>query len=184
MQRFLLVLISVLFFSGCAGHKYYYYMEPTPLKKEVTKYSLGEVKVNLILGHGAIPGDNKFASESVLNQEFYDFIKKNMEEKGILASEKGENTPEVNIVVNYIRKFNYGGKALNKPDVSHDVTVFQNGNKLARFGKDHYTTAYGFLEDTAVTLEIAAFTWDEEDEPRDVALISSLIVKDLAGLGQ
>lgn len=184
MLKKLLICISVVFFVGCSsGSGYKYYVDPVPIIKGVTKYKFGSVKVHLILGHGAIEGDTTFASEDMLNQEFLNDIKKFMHEQGILAAENQES-PIVDISIDYTRTFNYGGKALNKPAISHQVSVSQNGKILATFGRDNYTTKYAYLKDAAVNIEIAAFLWDEEDEPQDVNLISKLIVEDLAGLGE
>lgn len=83
----------------------------------------------------------------------------------------------------YLITFNSGGKALNKPQVSHSVVISENETKLASFTSSKYTTKYAYFEDAAVNIEIAAFLWDSEDEPRDIELISKLIVEDLANIG-
>lgn len=83
----------------------------------------------------------------------------------------------------YLITFNSGGEALNKPQVSHSLAISQNEAKLASFASKKYTTKYAYFEDAAVNIEIAAFLWDSEDEPRDIELISKLIVEDLANIG-
>jgi len=63
------------------------------------------------------------------------------------------------------------------------VLVERNGQLLASFKVSNYTTTYGYLGDAAVNMEIATFNWGADDELRDVNLIASEIVEDLAGLG-
>ncbi|WP_232471995.1 hypothetical protein [Vibrio gazogenes] len=128
MLRNLLICIGMLFLFGCSsGPGYKYYVDPVPITKGVTKYKLGTVKVNLTLGNGAIEGDTTFASEEVLNQEFFDDIQKYMQEQGILAASENQESPTVDITIDYKRTFNIGGKALRKPEISHHVVVSQNG---------------------------------------------------------
>ncbi|WNJ95691.1 hypothetical protein RND59_00780 [Vibrio ruber] len=128
MLRKMLICAGILFLFGCSsGSRYNYYVDPVPITKGVTKYKLGTVKVNLTLGHGAIEGDTTFASEDVLNQEFFGYIQKYMQEQGILAAPESQESPTVDITIDYKRTFNIGGKALRKPEISHHVVVSQDG---------------------------------------------------------
>ena len=178
------LLILALVLGGCASSPYVYHIEPTQLKSNQTKYNINSVVINLALGHGAIPGDKSFATQEELKKQFENYLIAYMKEKGIYAPISDNQGISVDIKVNYKRNFNYGGKALNKPHVSHSVIVSDNKQqKLASFSDGNYTTNHGTFKDVAVNLEIAAFSWDAEDEPKDIKLISKLIVNELADLG-
>ncbi len=173
-----------LIMSGCASSPYTYDVEPTPLKKGETKYSLGKVDVNLTLGHGALADDTSFATQDKLTEQFTAALQKHLAEKGISAVTAENADALANITIDYNRTFNHGGKSLNKPVVSHKVVVRQDEQNLASFSQGKYTTEYSYLRDAAVNLEIASFQWDAEDEPEDVDLIAQMIIDELAELGK
>lgn len=183
MKNRIFFLSALLFLSGCAGSPYTYYVKPTPIEKGVTKYNLESVQVNLRKGPGAIAGDKSFSSQDELTQQFTDALKKALEEKHLVAGGSGTGSADVEVNIDYERHFNIGGRALNKPVVSHSVLVERGGQRLARVEVSDYTTSYGYLGDAAVNMEIAAFSWDAEDELRDVDLIAKEIVEDIAALG-
>lgn len=179
MKKIILTLLAIAL-TGCSS-PYVYHVEPTQLQSNETQYDIGSVTVNLELGHGAISGDESFASEAVLKKQFEDALVATMEEKGIYGAASGYS---VVVDIDYKRMFNLGGKALNKPEVSHSVSVFDSENKkLASFAVGKYTTGYGTFGNAAVNLQIAAFTWGAEDEPRDVKVVAEAIVNQLADLG-
>ncbi|MDO6765392.1 hypothetical protein [Agarivorans sp. 1_MG-2023] len=180
-----LVLITVtLFLSACASSPYTYDVEPTPIKKGETQYLLGEVTVKLTLGQGASDDESTFVSEAELNQQFVKSLQQHLTENNLLATDDSVDSIKMNVEIAYLRTFNHGGKALNKPQISHTVTIDGQHGQLATFGKSNYTTKYGGFKDAAVNLEISMFNWDAEDEPKDVDLISRLIVEELSGLGK
>jgi len=179
MKKTFLILFA-LTLAGCSS-PYVYHVEPTPLQSNNTKYDIGSVTVNLDLGVGAIPGDNSFASEVVLKKQFEDALMAAMKEKGIYTATSGYS---VVVNINYKRTFNWGGKSLNKPEISHNVTVIDAKNKkLASFAAGKYTTGYGTFGNASVDLQIAAFTWGAEDEPKDVKVVAEVIADQLADLG-
>ena len=179
-----ILFILALTLAGCTSRPYVYHVEPTQLQSNQTKYNINSVVVNLVLGHGAIPGDDSFATQEQLKKQFEKFLIVHMKEKGIYTTKMDDTGFSINLTIDYNRTFNYGGKALNKPNVSHSVIVVDGKQqKLASFSQKNYTTTYGTFGDVAVNVEIAAFSWDAEDEPKDIDLISKSIVKDLADLG-
>lgn len=179
-----LSFIFALTLAGCSSSPYVYHVEPTQLQSNQTQYNINSVVVNLKLGEGAIPGDESFANQEQLKEQFKASLITHMKEKGIYTDKLSDSGFAVDFNINYERKFNYGGKSLNKPAVSHDVAVMNaKKQKLASFSQGTYTTAYGTFVNAAVNIEIAAFSWDAEDEPRDIDLISKQIVEELAELG-
>ncbi|NRB65598.1 MAG: hypothetical protein HRU40_21700 [Saprospiraceae bacterium] len=179
-----LPFIFALTLAGCASSPYVYHVEPTQLQSNQTQYNISSVVVNLELGHGAILGDESFATQEQLKKQFETSLIAQMKEKGIYAAKVGNKGFSVDLNINYKRNFNYGGKALNKPHISHSVFVLDGTQqKLASFSQGNYTTDYGTFGDVAVNIEIAAFSWDAEDELRDIELISKIIVEELADLG-
>lgn len=183
MLKKIVPLAFILMFAGCASTSYTYHDKSVPLKKGVTKYQLKNVVVNLHLGSNAIEGDASFASQDELKEQFTESLQKHLKENNILDTRPNADSVQVSVTIDYTRKYTYGGKALVKPEISHSVLVSQGDVKLASFGQSDYTTKYGYLKDSAVNLKIATHQWDAENEPEDVDLISSLIVKDLFNLG-
>ncbi|KJY83089.1 hypothetical protein TW81_08735 [Vibrio galatheae] len=181
MKRTIVIALAV-FLAACASSPYQYYVKPTPIKKQQTVYKVDEINVNLTLGHGAIPGDNSFAGKSELQKQFKKYLESSLLEKGLLAQNE-QDALDVSVTVDYKRNFNHGGKALNKPEVSHSVTIHNEKEKLAGFSKAGYTTKYAYFDEIAVNLEISTFNWDQEDEPRDIELISKQIVDDIVNAG-
>lgn len=183
MNKFYIILIAVLL-TGCgSGPSYTYFVKPTPLKENTTKYYLGKIDVNLTLGHGAIVGDKTFATQSMVTKQFKIFFIKHLKEEGVFAKSKSSADAIVNVTVDYKRTYNYGGKSLNKPTVSHSIEIIQNKLKVASLSHGNYTTRHGYLKDLAVNIEIASFNWDEEDEPEDIELVAKLIAGDIAKAG-
>ena len=179
-----LLLALALVLVGCSSSPYVYHVKPTQLQSNETKYAINSVVVNLELGHGAIPGDETFATQEQLVEQFTASLTTHMKDKGIYVTEKDNSQFLVDFEIDFVRTFNYGGKALNKPKISHRVSVSDNTQSLASFSRNDYTTSYGTFGDTAVSLEILASSWDEEDEPQDVDRISEYLIKDLAELGK
>ncbi|WP_017033387.1 hypothetical protein [Vibrio genomosp. F10] len=147
MKKVITIALAMLL-SACASSPYQYYVEPTPIKKQQTTYNVKKVDVNLTLGHGAIPGDNTFSDEAELEKQFKQYLEASLSEKGLLAR-AGQEGLDVSVTVDYKRKFNAGGKALNKPEVSHQVVIHNNKEDLASFSSANYTTKYAYLEDLA-----------------------------------
>jgi hypothetical protein len=54
---------------------------------------------------------------------------------------------------------------------------------LAQDGLNQYTTKYAYFEEVAVSVELLAMQWDAEDEPKDVKMISELLIDDISRLG-
>lgn len=168
---------------GCSSSPYTYYEKPTLLKKGQTSYYLKEISVNLTLGHGAISGDDTFSNQEKMTKQFESALNLALKEKGILATSSSNADADIEVVINYKRNFNHGGKALNKPHVSHQVNIYNSGKKLASFGANKYTTKYSYFKELSVGIEIAAFRWGADDELQDVELIAKTIVDDLAKAG-
>lgn len=174
MLKKLCLFVMVLVITGCASK-----IQKIPSEAGVSEFTLDNVNVNLILGDNAIEGDTTFASQNDLQQQFQSSITKYLKKNNLLAVEKSDGVAELNITIDYTRRFNWGGKALNKPEVSHVVDIYKGGENILTFSESGYTTKYSYLQDVAVNVQIASFTWDEKDEPKDIDLVSSLIVKDI-----
>lgn len=181
IMKKIIMLLSALVLAGCSSSPYVYHVEPTQLQSNETQYDISSVKVNLVLGHGAITGDDSFVNEAALKKQFEDALVVAMKEKGIYGKASGYS---VVVDIDYKRTFNLGGKALNKPEVSHTVSIIDAENKkLASFAAGKYTTSYGTFGNAAVNIQIASFTWGAEDELKDVKVVAEVIVNQLADLG-
>ena len=182
--RSILVAFAVLFLTACSSSPYQYHVEPTALVKGKTQYVLGDVTVKLTLGHGGKPNDERFASEETLTQSVKDYLTTELQNKKILALDSVNADAVLNVSIDYERRFNYGGNALNKPHVSFIAKITKDEQLLASFGESGFTTKYGSFKDIAVNAQIASFTWGAEDEPKDIELISKMIVDDVYQLGR
>lgn len=177
-------IASAFFLAGCSSTPTVNTAESTPLKKGESQYSLSAPVVNLTLGDGAIPNDTTFASQDDLAKQFYQSLESSFAEKKILATGNAKADATVEINMDYQRNFNWGGKALNKPKFSYSVTIKADGKVLASYSVENQTTNYGSFKDAAVNLEISAFKWGAEDEPKDIALIAETIAEEMAEIGE
>ncbi len=180
----ILVLIAFTLAVGCAGSPYTDHAKQIPWEKGKSKYYLGSLEVHLTLGHGAIPGDTSYSTEEQLEEQFKKAITAALTNKGIFTSDPSTADASLDIRLDYTRTFNYGGKALNKPKISHDVDIMKDGEKLVTISKGSYTTKYSYFEEIAVNVKIAAFNWGAEDELKDIDLISENIANDLFNVGK
>jgi hypothetical protein len=180
----LLVVLVAFIVVGCSSSPYTYHVDSVPLKKGESSYYLKNIKVKLTQGHGAILGDTSFTTEEEMLKQFTSSLNEALNKKGILASNSSSADADLEMTIDYERRYNYGGKALNKPEVSHYVNISKSGEKLVSFGNSRYTTKYAYFKDAAVNIEIALFKWGADDELKDIDLISKLIVDDLSKVGK
>jgi hypothetical protein len=179
-----LFLIFIAFVVvGCSSSPYTYHEKPISLKKGQSSYYLKDITVNLTLGHGAISGDNTFANKEEMAKQFESALNMALKEKGILATSSSNADADIEVIIDYKRNFNYGGKALNKPHLSHQVNIYKGSKKLVSFNASKYTTKYSYFKDLAVNIEISAFNWGADDELQDIEFISKTIVDDLSKVG-
>ncbi len=173
-------LVGLLFLIGCAS-PYTYHVNPTPIKKGETKYTVGNVEVNLTLGHGGKNVEEKYTNEEQLTENFKVALGKQLQEQGLFAASK--NGTKLDLSIDYKRTFHMTGNSLHKPEVSFRATVRNDQGNLASYGKSRFTTAYGTFEEMAVNVEIVSGNWGAEDELKDVDQIANFIVMMLADLG-
>ena len=175
-----LLVVLMTMISGC-GSAYTYNLKHTPIKQGESKYVVRNLELKLSHSDGRNTENKTFKTEVELQESFKSFIKEALVENSILGDSKGY---QLDISINYTRVYNYGGNALNKPKVSYFVKVYDTNNKLlANHGTGEFTTKYASFKDAYVNAQIATFTWDAEDEPKDIHLISNLLVEELSELG-
>jgi hypothetical protein len=184
MKKFGLSLLSIIVavgITGCGGSMYNYKVEPTPIKQESSKYIIRNVSLKLNHGHGRNLENKTFKNEDELKKSFVILLNKELKKQSLLGDNKSF---QVDIDIDYTRKYNHGGNALNKPEFFYTVRIYNLENKLlADFTIPRSTTKYGYFKDAAVNLEIAVFEWNAEDEPQDIELISKTLIKELSQLG-
>jgi len=186
MKTKIMAIFIALGMAGCASSPYTYHVEPTPLVAGQSKYSLGDVDVNLSITGWPRPKDESlFATEQELNQEFLSSLKKHLENKGIKAVSSDQADAKINISIDFSRGYHpIADNALIKPKIRHSITIVKDGQKLVTTSNGPYETKYAYFKDIAVNHEITFGTWDYEDEPRDIDLISELIVEDISNIGK
>ena len=180
----ILIFIVISLAVGCAGSPYTNHAKQIPWEKGKSKYYLGSLDIHLTLGHGAIPGDTSYSTEEQLEEQFKKAITAALTNKGIFTADSSAADASLDIRLDYTRTFNYGGKALNKPRISHVVDIMKDGEKLVTLSKSNYTTKYSYFEEMAVNVKIASFNWGAEDELKDINLISENIANDLFNVGK
>jgi hypothetical protein len=174
-------LLLCVMMTGCSSNpKYNYLVDPTPLQESASTYSLDSVSVKLILGHGGNADDPQFVTQEVMREQFEAALRQSLDERGILA-EEGEADAALKVHVGYERRYNIGGKALNKPNVGHRVSAFDaEGNELANFGYGGYTVKYGIAQN----VKISTFLWKAEGELADIQKVANIIASDISEMGQ
>ena len=185
MKKFIvnaLLIIAALGITGCGSSIYNYNVTPTPLEQGTSKYTINDISLNLTHGHGYNINNKTFKTEEQLKYSFKKFLNDELENQALLGD---ENSFKLNIDINYMRKYNYGGNALNKPEFDYTVSVYNSNEKLlATYSIPRSTTKYGYFKDISVNLEIGLFQWNAEDEPQDIKLISKTLIKELSELGK
>lgn len=180
--NYVVVAFLVTFFVGCSSI-YNYKVEPTPIKKGEAKFVIEEFNLTLTHGHGRNINNTTFKNEDELKDSFVKFINQKLKDKNLLGSV--ENSYKVKVNMNYERRYNYGGNALNKPYFDYSVDIFdQNNRLLVTYGLGKATTKYSYFEEISINTQIGFFKWKAEDEPRDINLISDLITKELLEVGK
>lgn len=179
----LLLLLSAFVVASCVSSHHTYQADSISLKKGKSTYYVKNVTVNLTLGHGAIPGDTSFSNKEELEKQFAKSLSTALKRKGQLASDLSNADAELEITIDYKRTFNYGGKALNKPQISHLVNIYKDGEKLVSLNQNNYTTKYSYFKEIAVNAEIASFNWGADDELQDINLISESIADEISNVG-
>ncbi|WP_020209916.1 hypothetical protein [Gilvimarinus chinensis] len=179
MRICLLMLFASLMVACASAPKYQYAVEPTPLKAESTQYAIESVEVNLILGHGAREGDTRFNTEAKITETFTQALTQALQEYGALADAEAADA-DLNIVVDFVRKYNTGGKALNTPQVSHKVIASRGEQELAVFGLESYTLEYGIYDQ----MKIAGFKRGNDEELADIKRLAQLMADDIVQMGR
>lgn len=170
--------------AGCATTPYEYHVEPTPIEKGVTTYRLQSLDVDLQNGRNERPVRGPHVTEDVLNEQFREDIRTHLADRGLLASEGDENVVALDIDIHYQRRFVWTTSALVRPWISHEVEIKRDGKVLASTTSRTYTTSYHLFKDAFREIGILFLMSGPEDEREDVALVSEVLVRDLAELGE
>lgn len=173
-----LTMVIALLFSGC-GSRYAYDVKPTPLKANKSTYEIKSIDFVLDHGHGRNLANKTFSNEKVTKKIFTSFLKKALVEEKISGNEYF-----LDIKMYYLRKYNYGGNALNKPEFKYSINILDKENKLiAHYGIPMSTTKYGYFKDLAVNTQIILFNRKAEHEPEDLELITKTMAIELSSIG-
>ncbi|WP_345978848.1 hypothetical protein [Sulfurimonas sp. HSL3-2] len=175
-----ILFITIVIFSGCSGNTKYA-VQPTPLKKGSSQYYLKDINVTLHKDGFENQENKTFYNQAKLQAEFKDDLQKDLNTKNMNSSQG------FGLVINldYTRIYLYGGNALAKPKFIYSVDVYTNdGNTLlAHYSIPESTTKYAYLEDVAVNTKVMLFQWNAENEPKDIALISDVLTREISELG-
>lgn len=178
----LMLIMSAFVLIGCSSKSQsIYIINPTPLKKESSKYYVKDLNVTLYHGHGRNLENKTFSSEQELQGLFAKDIQAHLVTKKIFS----KDGYGLSITLDYTRTYNYGGNALNKPQYVYTVKIYDSSNNtlLVSYSIPPSTTKYAYLEDAAVSFKIGLYQWGAEDEPRDIDLISKTLVNEISLLG-
>lgn len=180
------ILLLPLLLVGCASQPFHYSQTPTPLVQGQSQYFVGAVRIKLVNGPGGDPDNLDFADQQQLTRHFTALLKANLAKGNQLAARLADADAVLELDMEYVRHFNFGGRSLNKPEVSFSAYLLSPDHSLrplADFRVARFTTRYPQPQDAEINAEIAAYRWDDKDEPRDLALIAQSIAEDLARVG-
>lgn len=178
----ILLLILTLIITGCGSSMYHYHVKPTPIKKGKSMYTIRNFELTLDHGSSHNLENKTFKTESELEESFKLMILKELSSRSILGD---ENSLQLDISIYFLRRYSFGGNALIKPHFDYTVKIYDSqGTLLLDYEIPRSITKYSYFKDIAVNAQITTFTWDAEDEPQDVELISKGFVKRLSELGE
>ncbi len=180
LKRILLFIICTITLVGCSATSFKYVDKSVPVKKGVTKYHLEEVNVTLKLGTNGEGKENDtvYASQDELKEQFSNGLKKYLGKYNLLGS--NSESLAISASFDFTRNFNFGGKALNIPTFSHEITIKKGNTKVATYNWSNYVIDYNTLRN----LKIASFLSDADDEKKDIDLICEEIIEDLSKFGE
>lgn len=171
--------ILCLVFAACSTNPKQS-IPPIGFKAGTAKFNLLSTELQLNHGHGAPDDITIFASQDEMQKTFDGYVRAKMNESQLMAPQSNFT---IEILANYHRVYNIGGKALNKPRISYTTKIYKDGTLVRTRESGTFTTKFAGLKDAAVNLEIAAFKWDREDEPKDLEVLASVIISDLKNIG-
>ncbi len=149
-------------------------------KAGTAKFKLLSTELQLSHGHGAPDDKTIFSSQDEMQRVLDGYIREKMNEYQMMDP---QSNFAIEILSNYQRSYNYGGKALNKPIISYTIKIYKDGVMVRAFESGTFTTKFAGFKDAAVNLEITAFKWGKEDEPKDLEVLASVIIGDLKKIG-
>lgn len=179
-QKISLFLLSFILLTGCSSTAPKPQDPENPLKKGVSQYYLGDVKVNLTLGHGGRADNEKFTNEQQLTENFRAALTQELSKLNILNASEENADASLAITIDYLRQYNIGGNALNIPKVSHQIRVFKDDQDYATRTTGTYLIGHNLIE----AAKISAFKWGAEDELKDVQRVAAHIAKSIAAIGR
>lgn len=159
---------------GCAGQ-----VDTVDEERLIQTFYIKKITVNLAETTEGKVGRKEYPSKNMLAKDFAYSIHKHLMTEGIYASTPGGNVGELVIAIDYLRRCKVGGRALNRPLISHQVIIFQGTQEVTQLIKKDYTPQYDYFKSVYVNVERAIHQWDKEDEHVDVDNISEDLVESL-----
>jgi hypothetical protein len=185
MKKMYLVIIGLAFLlNGCGGSKYNYTVTPTPLKAKKTTYKLRTFNFTYAEGRYATPNNKEYMSEKQLKEYFKTKIIEHLKKNNIY-SQKENNSFYIDINLEYIRNYYWGGVSLMKPHFKHTVKIFNSSNQEVAISTISYSEPkYAYFKEGIVSAQILAGLRRQGGEIEDINLITKLLVNDLAEAGK
>lgn len=182
MIKFLkLITITGLFMAliSCSTSRYNYEVDPTPLVKGSTKYSLKDLKVNL-----KTKSDVKgYLSSEEMTKIFQDKTASYLKNNNILDTAK--DSYELFITINYTRVFVQFSDTITFPQFNYTWKIEKNGKIIATYVSKTMKVTGGLGSGMNVFTKLGSSDINPEVEPGYIEIIAKTIVEnDIKDIGK
>ncbi len=182
MKKILLLTAAMTCFFSCSSSPYNYTVDPTPIVKGKTKYSVKNVTVKLKTFGIKITKDSEvkgYLSEADMAKVFKEKITDNLKKKNILDSDQS-NGYTLSIDIDYKRNFAVNSNKTLHPDFSFAYSVQRDGKSVVSYASGARTFS-GFAL-YAEILSTGSSDINPEKEMEYIERISGFIVNGYGGI--
>lgn len=173
------------FLIGCSSSRYNYIIDPTPLVKGETKYTIKDVKVTITQTNDLFV--NKSISEKYLSEED---MAKVFKEKTIQYLKKNnlfdssENGYQLSIDLDYTRIFVAMSNTVTAPALTYEWVIENNQKPVAKYSSPKLKINRGAGKGFDVFTKIGSSEINPQVEPLYLEVIAKSIVEnDIADVG-
>ncbi len=190
MKKF--ILFFCLFLCSCGG-KYFQYQNNFPPSSEKPKFRLRNIEITFSESKIKPVKQDSSCSKYLTKKEIVAITKeeiiKQLQEDGIYAENKQvKNVLEFDFEVEYVRKFmmftndSYVGTVLN----GYKIHIYKNNQLIASRDDDSnvYFLTQGFSKNVKKLQKIFTFSYNEEDEEKEVEALAHFLAKNLEKFGE
>jgi hypothetical protein len=190
MKKFILLFCFIL--CGCNGRYFQYQNNFSPAKKP-PKFFLRNLEINFSEQKIKPPKKDSSESKYLTKDQIVLLTRREIINKlkadGVYAkSRKSANVLECDFEIEYVRKFmmftneSYVGTVLN----GYKIKIYKNGKLIAHRDDDDnvYFLTQGFSNNFNKLKKIFTFSYDEQDEKKEVEALARMLAENLERFGE